>query len=155
MRFEQVIRDAASPKAASSRSRRRTILRRQIALSVAGDVPVPAVAVAALNQYQNEQRSIDYLALGAAQAVTFRRRLRASSRKFRRAQSPVPRAGIPQGHRAFALARRHRQAGRGQRRRRQDLLEQHMAQYGTPEKRELRQIVYPNAEEAKGPRASA
>ena len=44
------------------------MLRRQIAQSVTGDMKVPATALAALNQYQNEKRQIEYVALEAAQA---------------------------------------------------------------------------------------
>jgi peptidyl-prolyl cis-trans isomerase D len=43
-------------------------LRRQILGSVAGDLAVPKAWLEALNQFENQQRSIEYIALGPAQA---------------------------------------------------------------------------------------
>ena len=40
----------------------------QIAQSVGGDLHVPTAAMTAMDQYQNEKRAIEYLALGPAQA---------------------------------------------------------------------------------------
>ena len=67
-RFEQVIRQAGFTEGRFVEEQRRMILRRQIALSVGGDFRVPGTAMAAINQYQNEKRAIEYLALGPAQA---------------------------------------------------------------------------------------
>ena len=44
------------------------MLRRQIAQSISGELPVPTTLLTAINQYQNEKRSVEYLALTSAQA---------------------------------------------------------------------------------------
>ena len=67
-RFEQIIRQAGFTESRFIDEQRRSMLRRQIAQSVTGDLKVPATALAALNQYQNEKRQIEYVALEAAQA---------------------------------------------------------------------------------------
>src|SRR5215468_2602814 len=67
-RFEQLIRQAGFTESRFIEDQRRAMLRRQIALGVAGDMKVPTTAMVALNQYRNEKRQIEYVALGAAQA---------------------------------------------------------------------------------------
>ena len=47
---------------------RQTALRRQLVDSISGDVTLPQAWLAAINQFQNQQRSIQYVALGPAQA---------------------------------------------------------------------------------------
>ena len=153
MRFEQVIRDAGFTEGRFVEEQRRTILRRQIALSVAGDVPVPAVAAAALNQYQNEQRSIDYLALGAAQAGDVAAPPADALEKYFDEHKVQFRA--PEYRKVTVLSLSPADIARPDDVSDADAktyYEQRKAQYGTPEKRELRQIVYPNAEEAKAAR---
>ena len=44
------------------------MLRRQIIESLTGDLPVPKAWLEAINQFQNQQRSIEYVTLGPAQA---------------------------------------------------------------------------------------
>src|SRR6186997_2688291 len=67
-RFEQIIRQAGFTEARFIEEQRRSMLRRQLAQSITGDLKVPGTALAALNQYQNEKRQIEYIALEAAQA---------------------------------------------------------------------------------------
>ena len=153
MRFEQVIRDAGFTEGRFVEEQRRTILRRQIALSVAGDVPVPAAAAAALNQYQNEQRSIDYLTLGAAQAGDIAAPTADVIEKYFDEHKVQFRA--PEYRKITVLSLSPADIAKPDEVSDADAktyYEQHKAQYGTPEKRELRQIVYPNAEEAKAAR---
>jgi peptidyl-prolyl cis-trans isomerase D len=47
---------------------RQTIVRREIADAVSGSVTPPKSWLDAINQFQNQQRSVDYVALGPAQA---------------------------------------------------------------------------------------
>ena len=153
MRFEQVIRDAGFTEGRFVEEQRLTILRRQIALSVAGDVPVPAVAAAALNQYQNEQRSIDYLTLGAAQAGDIAAPAADVIEKYFDDHKVQFRA--PEYRKVTVLSLSPADIAKPDDVSDADAktyYEQRKAQYGTPEKRELRQIVYPNAEEAKAAR---
>src|SRR4029077_12383673 len=67
-RFEQIIRQAGYNESRFIEEQRRTMLRRQLAQSITGDMKLPGTAVAAVNQYRNEKRAIEYVALGAAQA---------------------------------------------------------------------------------------
>src|SRR6185437_5237043 len=66
-RFQQIIRQAGFTEGRFVEEQRRVILRRQIVLSLSGDIRVPATAMDAVNQYQNEKRAIEYLTLGPAQ----------------------------------------------------------------------------------------
>src|SRR5262249_48304212 len=67
-RFEQIIRQAGFTESRFIEDQRRAMLRRQVTQSVSGDLKAPATSMIALNQYQNEKRSIEYVALGPAQA---------------------------------------------------------------------------------------
>src|SRR5690606_16108738 len=67
-RFEQIIRNAGFSEQRYVAEQRNVLLRRQIAHSVSGDLPVPKTMIDAVNRYQNERRSIEYVQLGAAQA---------------------------------------------------------------------------------------
>ena len=67
-RFEQLIRNAGFTEARFAQEQRRGALRRQLAETVGGEIKVPKVAAELLNRFQNEQRSIDYVRLGPAQA---------------------------------------------------------------------------------------
>src|ERR1700754_2473136 len=55
-RFEQLIRQAGFTEQRFVSDQRSVLLRRQIAQSVSGALPVPAAAMTAINQYQNERR---------------------------------------------------------------------------------------------------
>jgi peptidyl-prolyl cis-trans isomerase D len=67
-RFEQTIRNLGFSETRFVDEQRRLVLRRQIALSVSGELKVPATVLASINQFQNEKRGIDYVLLTAAQA---------------------------------------------------------------------------------------
>jgi peptidyl-prolyl cis-trans isomerase D len=67
-RFEQIIRNAGFNEPRFVEQQRRETLRRQIVQSIIGEMKVPTTALSAINQYQNEKRNIEYLALTPAQA---------------------------------------------------------------------------------------
>lgn len=67
-RFEQTIRNLGFSEGRFVDEQRRVLLRRQIALTVSGDLKVPAAVLASINQFQNEKRSIEYVLLTTAQA---------------------------------------------------------------------------------------
>ncbi|HXW31057.1 MAG TPA: SurA N-terminal domain-containing protein [Xanthobacteraceae bacterium] len=67
-RFEQLIRNAGYTELRYAQEQRRGALRRQLAETVGGDLKVPKVAAELVNRFQNEQRSIDFVRLGPAQA---------------------------------------------------------------------------------------
>jgi peptidyl-prolyl cis-trans isomerase D len=67
-RFEQLIRNAGFTEVRYAQEERHGALRRQLAETVGGEIKVPKVAAELVNRFQNEQRSIDYVMLGPAQA---------------------------------------------------------------------------------------
>ncbi len=152
-RFEEVIREAGFTEGRFVEEQRRTMLRRQLALSVAGDMHVPAAALKAVNQFRNEQRSIDYLALGPGQAGDIPPPAADVLEKYFDEHKVMFRA--PEYRKITLLSLSPSDLAKPDEIKNADAknyYEQHKAQYGTPEKREVRQIVYPNAEDAKAAR---
>src|SRR5215813_2913361 len=66
--FEQTIRNAGYTEARFVAEQRRQALRRELAGTIAAGLETPKAMVEALNRYQNEQRSIEYLLLDRALA---------------------------------------------------------------------------------------
>jgi peptidyl-prolyl cis-trans isomerase D len=66
--FENALRNAGFTEQRFVAEQRSATLRREIIDSVSGNIPVPTAMLDAINQYQNEERGIAYLALGPAQA---------------------------------------------------------------------------------------
>src|ERR1700709_761051 len=69
-RFQAAIRQFGYTEQRSLAEQRRVGLRRQIAGTISAGLEPPKLMVDALTRFQNEQRSIDYLKLDAAQAGT-------------------------------------------------------------------------------------
>jgi peptidyl-prolyl cis-trans isomerase D len=67
-RFEQTIRNAGYTEARFVAEQRRQMLRRELAGTIASGLSAPKALVEALNRYQNEQRSIEYVLLDRALA---------------------------------------------------------------------------------------
>jgi peptidyl-prolyl cis-trans isomerase D len=67
-RFEDAMRNAGFNEKRFVAEQRSLTLRRQIIDSVSGNIPLPNAWLEALNQFQNQARSISYIALGPAQA---------------------------------------------------------------------------------------
>jgi peptidyl-prolyl cis-trans isomerase D len=148
-RFEQVIRQAGFTEGRFVEEQRRMILRRQIALSVGGDFRVPGTAMAAINQYQNEKRAIEYLALGPAQAGEIPAPTPEVLSKFFEERKVLFRA--PEYRKITLLSMSPADLAKPDTVSDADAktyFEQHKASYGSPERRELHQIVFPKLEEA-------
>jgi peptidyl-prolyl cis-trans isomerase D len=148
-RFEQIIRQAGFTEGRFVEEQRRVILRRQIALSIGGDFPVPVTAQTAINQYQNEKRAIEYLALGPAQAGDIPSPTPEVLSKYFEERKVLFRAPeyrkitlVSMSPSALAKPDAVPDADA------KTYFEQHKASYGTPERREVRQIVFPKPEEA-------
>lgn len=67
-RFEQLLRNAGYSEQRFIAEQRGVMLRRQIIDSLAADLPLPATWLEAVNQFQTQERSIQYVTLGPAQA---------------------------------------------------------------------------------------
>ncbi len=153
LRFEQVIRDAGFTEARFVAEQRNVMLRRQIAQSISGEMRVPDLAIKAIDQYRNEKRDVDYLALGPAQAGTVPTPSEETLKKYYDAHKALFRA--PE-YRKITLLSLSSQALANPESvtdaEARAYYEQHKAEYGRPEKREVSQILFPNEAEAKAAR---
>ncbi|WGR91998.1 SurA N-terminal domain-containing protein [Bradyrhizobium sp. ISRA443] len=153
-RFQAVIRNYGYTEGRYIAEQRRVGLRRQIAGTISAGVEPPKSMVEALTRFRNEQRSIDYISLGAAQAGTID------------PPSPEALAAYFDEHKAQFRAPEYRKIsfvavtpeaiGKWETVSDDDakkIFEQRRDQLSTPEKREISQIVFPNMEEAQAARA--
>ena len=148
-RFAQLIRDAGYTEQRFVAEQRNVLLRRQIAQSVGGDVPVPTVAMDVLNKFENEHRDIDYLVLGAAQAGDVPAPTQEQLTKFYDENKAVFRA--PEYRKVNLLAVSPAELAKPDKvtdAEAKTYYQQHADQYGTPEKRELHQMVFPDEAKA-------
>jgi peptidyl-prolyl cis-trans isomerase D len=67
-RFELILRNMGYSEQRFVAEQRQEILRREILDSVSADVAAPSAWLDVVNQFENQQRSIEYVALGPAQA---------------------------------------------------------------------------------------
>jgi len=148
-RFEQIIRQAGFTEARFIEEQRRSMLRRQLAQSITGDLKVPRTALAALNQYQNEKRQIEYVALEAAQAGEIPTPTPEVLNKYFDDRKTLFRA--PEYRKITLLSVAPSDLAKPDAVTDADAkayFEQHKDSYGKPEKREVRQIVFQKPEEA-------
>jgi peptidyl-prolyl cis-trans isomerase D len=74
MRFEQFLRNAGYSEQLFVAEQRRATLRRQIIDSLSGELPVPNAWLEAINQFQNQERGIEYRRWARRRRATFRNR---------------------------------------------------------------------------------
>jgi peptidyl-prolyl cis-trans isomerase D len=152
-RFQAIIRQMGYTEPRYLADRRKLALRRQIADTMTAGLQPSKTLIEALSRFQNEQRSIDYIRLGAAQAGTID------------PPSPETLAGYFDEHKAQFRAPEYRKIsfvlitpediGKWSDISDEDakkLFEQRRDRYGTPEKRQVSQMVFPNVEEAQAAR---
>ena len=151
--FEQIIRQAGYTEGRFVQEQRQLILRRQLADTVTGDLIVPQALVEAFHHYQTEQRSIDYVVLGAAQAGTIPAPTPEQLSKYFEDHKVEFRAPeyrttvlIPLSPQEIGMWTPVSDADA------KKFYQDHRANYVTPEKRRVRQIVFPNEAEAKAAR---
>jgi peptidyl-prolyl cis-trans isomerase D len=148
-RFQATIRQFGFTEQRYVADQRRVSLRRQIAGTISAGLEPPKVLIEALSRFQNEQRSIEYVKLDAAQAGAID------------PPSPETLAGYFDEHKTQFRAPEYRkisfvvvtpdEIGKWSEVSDEDakkLFEQRRDKLGTPERREVSQIVFPNAEEA-------
>jgi peptidyl-prolyl cis-trans isomerase D len=145
-----MIRAAGFTEARYAAEQRRVALRREIADTVSGGLGAPKSLADAFNRYQNEQRAIDYIVLDRAQAGDIAAPTPEAVAKYfdeHKAQFRAPeyrKVGILTLS-AQDLARTLELSEDDARRQYED----HRDRYGTPEKRQIEQVLFPNAEEAR------
>ena len=144
---------SATPSSAMSPSSGGSSLRRQIADTITAGVEPPKELIDALGRFQNEQRSIEYVKLDAAQAGTID------------PPSPETLAGYFDDHKTQFRAPEYRkmsfvmitpeEIGKWADVSDEDarkIFEERREKLGTPERRQVSQIVFPNVEEAQAAR---
>ncbi|WP_342728907.1 SurA N-terminal domain-containing protein [Bradyrhizobium sp. B097] len=153
-RFQSVIRNFGYTEGRYIAEQRRVGLRRQIAGTISSGIEPTKSMIEALTRFQNEQRSIDYVTLGAAQAGTID------------PPSPEALAAYFEDHKVQFRAPEYRkiafvaitpeEIGKWETVSDEDakkIFEERKDRLSTPEKREVSQIVFPDAGEAQAARA--
>src|SRR3982075_3849250 len=148
-RFQATIRQFGFTEQRYVAEQRRVSLRRQIAGTISAGLEPPKVLIEALSRFQNEQRSIEYVKLDATQAGMIDQ------------PSPETLAGYFDDHKTQFRAPEYRKIsfvaitpediGKWSEVSDDDarkVFEQRRGKLGTPEQRQVSQIVFPNAEEA-------
>jgi peptidyl-prolyl cis-trans isomerase D len=152
-RFEYMIRQAGFTETRYVDEQRRVTVRRQLANTVTGDLTIPKTALDVVNRYQNEQRSIEYVTLGSAQAGEIATPTPEELSKYYDEHKIEFRA--PEYRKAMVMVLSPEELGKWQTVSDADArksYDEHKARYTTPERRHVRQIVFPNEEEAKAAR---
>src|SRR4030081_734118 len=148
-RFQATIRQIGFTEQRYMADQRRLSLRRQIAGTVASGLEPPKVLIEALSRFQNEQRGIEYVKLDAAQAGTIA------------PPSPEALAGYFDDHKTQFRAPEYRklsfvminpeEVGKWTTVSDEDarkVYADRRDKLGTPEQRQVSQLVFPYAEEA-------
>jgi peptidyl-prolyl cis-trans isomerase D len=149
-RFDAVLRNMGYTEAKLLSEQRRIALRQQLLGTVSGEAPVPKAALEAFNRFQNEERSIDYVALGAAQAGEIAEPTPEVLAKYFEERKVVFRA--PEYRKITIAVLTPEELASRLEVPDADLKKAYTdrrARYETPERRHLKQIVFPNLEEAK------
>lgn len=148
-RFEQMIRNAGYNENTYVSEQRKLTVRRQIALSVSGDVTPPETAAKAIFRFQNEKRAADLITLGAAQAGEIAKPDEETLKKYFEDRKILFRA--PETRKVTLLSLTPADVARWETVPDAEARKYYDAQkdeYGTPERRQLRQIVFPKKEDA-------
>jgi peptidyl-prolyl cis-trans isomerase D len=151
VRFQAVIRQAGYTEQRFVAEQRRTTARNQLSGTVTAGPLVPQAAIEAMNRYQNEQRAAEYVLLGHAQAGDVpaptpevlaqyfeQRKILFRAPEYRKLEVltliPSDQANVIEVSDEDIKAE----------------YEAHRDSFGTPERRQLQQIVYPSVEAAQG-----
>ena len=149
VRFEQLIRQAGYSEPRFVAEQRRVLLRQQIVSTVVGSVAAPKTAIQAQHHYQNEQRTIDYVVLdrahaGEAPAPTPEVLARYFDERKIAFRAPEYRKIVVLSLTPDELARWIEIGADDVKR----AYESQKARFSTPERRQVEQIVFPNADDA-------
>jgi peptidyl-prolyl cis-trans isomerase D len=153
-RFQATIRQFGFTEQRYVADQRKVSLRRQIAGTVSAGIEPPKVMIEALSRFQNEQRSVEYVKLDTAQAGTID------------PPSPETLAAYFDDHKTQFRAPEYRklsfvmitpeEIGKWASVSDEDAkkrFEERRGTLGTPEQRQVQQIVFPNADEAAAARS--
>jgi peptidyl-prolyl cis-trans isomerase D len=148
-RFEYGIRELGFTEQRFVQEQRQLMTRRQIALSLTGEIAAPVVAQNAINIFRNEKRTADVIVLGPAQAGDVANPTPEALQKYFDERKTLFRApetrkvtllSITADSLAAWIVVSDEDA--------KTYYEAHANNYGTTERRELRQIVFPTMPDA-------
>lgn len=152
-RFQAIIRNFGYSEQRYLADQKRVSLRRQLAGTITAGLSPSNSLMEVLSRFQNEQRSIDYVRLGAAQAGTIDPPSPEVLKSYFDEHKAAFRA--PEYRKIAFVAITPEEIGKWTDVSDEDakkLFEQRKERLSTPEKREVSQIVFPNIEEAKAAR---
>ena len=148
-RFQDALLNANLTEQRFITDQRSNTLRRQIIDSISANIPAPATWLDAINQFQNEERSIAYLALGPAQAGDIAPPTDEQLTKYFDDRKIMFRA--PEYRKIVTVAVTPAELGKTLEISDEELkkiFDGNRSRYITPEKRHIEQMVFPNAAEA-------
>jgi peptidyl-prolyl cis-trans isomerase D len=154
VRFEQLLRNVGYSEQRFINEQRRLTLRRQITESLSGDLPVQKAWLDAVNQFQNQQRSIEYVTLGPTQAGEIPQPSEADLSKYFEARKILFRA--PEYRKIEIVAVTPAELGKWMEISDADIkaeFEKNRSRYVAPERRHVEQMVFLNMQEAEAAEA--
>jgi len=149
-RFQQAIRDAGFTEQRFVAEQRRTAVRNQLTGTIAGGPLVPKAAIEAMDRYQNEQRSAQYVLFDHSQAGDVgapgadvlakyfeERKILFRAPEYRKLEllTLIPAEQADQIEVSDDDIKR--------------AYEEHRDSYGTPERRQIQQMIYPTLDAAR------
>ena len=148
-RFEAFLRATGFSEQRLVAEQRQLMLRRQIIESINSDMPVPKGWLETVSEFQNQQRSIEYVTLGAAQAGEIPAATPEQLSKYFDERKILFRA--PEYRKIEVIAATPEELGRWMEIPEADIkaeFDEHRNRYVTPERRHVEQIVFPTMQEA-------
>ena len=148
-RFEYLLRNAGYSEQRFVAEQRRLTLRRQIVNSLTGALEAPKVWLDAINRFENEERSIEYVALGPARAGDIPQPTPDELAKYFEARKIVFRA--PEYRKIVIVQATPAELGKWMEISDEDVkraFDERRSRYVKPERRHVEQIVFPTVAEA-------
>src|SRR5271168_3021998 len=148
-RFELALRNMGMTEQRFVAEQRRTALRRQLIDSISGGITPPRAWLDAINQYQNERRSIDYVTLGPAQAGDIASPTADQLEKYFNERKILFRA--PEYRKIDTVTVTPAELAKWMEISDDDIkkaYDQQRSRFGTPERRHIEELVFPSMAEA-------
>ncbi len=149
IQFEQLLRSAGYTEQRFVAEQRQVMLRRAIGDSLSATIPVPTAWLDAINTFQNQERAIAYVTLGAAQAGDIPQPSDADLKKYFEAHKFLFRA--PEYRKIVTVQLTPEALAKWMEISEPDVkavYDAHPDKYGTPERRHVEEIVFPNVADA-------
>ena len=148
-RFEMLLRNMGTSEQRFLAERRQEVLRSQLVETVSGGITPPQAWRDAINQFQNEERSIQYVALGPAQAGDIAQPTDEQLAKYFDERKILFRA--PEYRKIDTVTVTPTELAKWLEISDDDIkkaYDQHHSSFVTPERRHIEQIVFPNMADA-------